>query len=135
MTRVVMKPDEYQTVGTESEKGSSTQLSPYDIPREASTNVTGGVLNIYFKYLDDEDSVPKIVNDHLKMEVGKYSGKILSLEVNIANRDMWEVAAKLATTLESEGQRQPKFNQRANHEVIGKVLKSSLRPLLSVNHP
>ena len=130
MTRVVMKPDEYQAVGTESEKGSSTQLSPYDIPREATLNVKEGKLRIDFNYLDEEDSVPKVIDDIHKMEIGKYSGKILSLEVNIGKRDMRDVAAKLVRTLESQGHRLSKFNQRANNEVIRKVLESSIRSFL-----
>ncbi len=125
---VTIRPEEYQGVGkeTKSVRGLSIELSlsPYDLPREVEGRLdkATAIFHIFFRYLDQEEAVPKRLNDTITMKIGKNSGKILGFEIQVEKLGIQEIAVQITHAVQSEIPHLTKFNQKANFEVIRSVL-------------
>ena len=135
MSRVIIKAEEYRLIGTESDKGYSIELSPYDMPREVegSFDKESGVFHILFKYLDREEAVIKEISESLKMKLGKYSGKILGLEIEVRKGNIREIALvtvqEIDRAIEVELPRLKKYNEKANYKVVKSVIHRNREPI------
>jgi hypothetical protein len=133
MGRVTIKAEEYQLVGSESDRGVSIELSPYDLPREveASFDKHAGVLHLTFKYVDEEEAVSKEMRHSLKMKVGKHSGKILGFEIPVTERNIKKVELQLDEAIDSALPTLRRFNQKANFKVVKSILDRKRDPIFS----
>lgn len=137
MSVITLKAKEYQVLAQETEKGYSIELSAYDIPREVEGKLDpkSGVFHIDFKYLDQEEAVVKKLTDELNMKLGRYSGKILGFEVEVAEHGINNVTLKLAQAVQAEISKEisnlRKFNQKANYKIIQSILKRKQEPIFA----
>jgi hypothetical protein len=95
------------------------------VPREFGVEGTfdkDGILHIFFRYLDQEEAVTKVISSKLRMKLGKHSGKILGFEVETTKHDIKEITLNIDQAIQRELPRLTKFNQRANFEVIKSVI-------------
>lgn len=133
MSSVALRAEDYQSVGQQSGEGYSVTLSPYDIPKEISVGIgEPGVVFIRFKYDDEEEAAEKSkeLNPHVKLWVGKHSGKILSIQ---SDTEVFS-ADKSAVIPQSIAEAIPqlnKFNQQANYRVISSILSTHIASLIS----
>jgi len=121
---ITLRPEEYQLIGRETDRGSSIELSAYDIPREVEGRYDQrrGVFHINFAYLDDEESVSRDLDGTLRMKVGKHSGKIFGFELKVSKYEFNRVILTLQQAVDAEIRRPRPFNQRANLKVIRSIL-------------
>ncbi len=133
MTRVTIKAEEYELVGSESQRGLRIELSPYDLPREVETRYDkeAGVLHIDFQYVDQEEAVQKEMRNSLKMKVGKHSGKILGFEIPVTERNIRKVEVQLDEAIDSALQTLHRFNQKANYRVVKSILDRKREPIFA----
>jgi uncharacterized protein YuzE len=89
---------------------------------EGKLDKSTGVFHIFFKYLDQEEAIPKKLDDEITLKVGKNSGKILGLEIQVHKRGVHQIALQIKKAVQSEIPNLRKFNQRANYEVVSSVL-------------
>ncbi len=135
MARMMIRAEEYRLQGTESGKGYSIQLSPYDMPKEveARFDKDSGTFHILFRYLDEEEAVTKEISETLRMRVGKHSGKILGFEIEVARLNIKAIALvtvqQVDQAIESELPRLTKYNQKANYRVVRSVIDKNQEPI------
>lgn len=138
MSSVALRAEDYQQVGQESSEGYSVELSSYDIPREISIEADAGhVVRIYFKYAAVEEAAEqnKELTEHIRMSVGKHSGKILCIEIDSAGFDSKQTAVAIRRHLNDMIPSLAKFNQRANYKVISSVLDRNMEAVFQQVEP
>jgi hypothetical protein len=132
-----MKPIEIRVSEFLTEKkvnGIAVHLSTYDVPRgaRAGFDQKSGILNLAFDYIDEEPARQHALTDHIAVNVGKNSGKILGLQVSVAKYKIGEVHVNFEKALEEvdralveEIRHLKRANQSANYELVRSVLNES----------
>jgi len=111
------------------------RLSVFDVPQEvAAEEGKGGVLHIRFFYPDEEKGVTDSSDEGMTLVTGRYSGKILGIDVKGNGRDADRIDAAVER-LRQRGEKLRRPNQRLNHQLIETVLRRKGRELLTVPEP
>ncbi len=115
--------------GTNDTPALGLELSTYDMPRSANAEFdrTSDTLSIFFRYIDQEPATTQSLNDRLRIEFGKHSGKVLTIHVKA--HPFQEVHVMVRNLLENVDQAldqriatAPQFNRKLNYALVQSVL-------------
>lgn len=138
MKRVRLAVEDFVT--DEKTRGMGLHLSTYDIPRSADAEFEpqAGVLKIKFKYIDDEPSETQVLDEHISIECGKNSKKILQILIQVSKGNIGEVRVYVSKALEQVDRElvnrishTKRFNQLQNYEGIKTVLEKNRMTVVS----
>jgi hypothetical protein len=111
----------------ESEMGF--HLSTFDIPQNATADIDkeAGLLTFRFRYVDAEAAGPsQRLSDDISIDVGKRSGKLLAVRINVKRYPAGEVRVRFAIDemdrLLLNTIRNLKTHQRENYELVKAVI-------------
>lgn len=126
---IELRPEQF--VGETREMAQSgvpvlLSLSVYDIPRSltADWDSPTGWLHIRFDYVDQEPPVDHPVDEELKVQLGKHSGKVLGFLVSPQLKKPREITVRIVQGVDQELLRAQRDNQRLNYQLIKRVVSS-----------
>jgi len=136
MNRVELLADDF--VNETQTRVLGLHLSTFDVPRRgfAEFDPQSGVLAIRFQYIDQEPESTKTLTDHITAKVGKHSGKIIALDIKMAEYNFGEVRMTVSKALDDVnrvlGERVSslkRFNERDNYKLVQSVIHQQ-RPIV-----
>lgn len=95
-----LDPREFGLLGrTENRSGVEITMliSPYDFPNavRGEFDSAGGCLRIEFRYIQTEDCETRDLDEYVRIRVGKNSGRIYGIEVDVARLKAGQVTLSL----------------------------------------
>jgi hypothetical protein len=139
MTRIQLRLKDALEQGKESSIGF--RLSTFDIPQDATAEIDkdAGLVTFSFKYVDSEPAGPsQRLSDDIAIEVGKSSGKLLTIRVNVKRYPAGQVSAVFHKAIDEMDRALAKTilasrkpHQRDNYQLVQSVIQEN-RP--SVEH-
>lgn len=105
--------------------GQSFGLSAFDVPRSAACQFDRGTkrLVIRFMYPDDESGRRATLTEGVTAEVGRHSGKILLIAVDVPRHaDESAVVRLIQKALTKQIPNLTRFNEKANYELVSSAI-------------
>lgn len=126
--------DKLDEPSTETVRGVtvSVHISPYDRPQAFRGRYVAdrGIFRIEFKYPDEEPGERHRGDDVVSVELGKYSGKLLAIEVAVDQHNLSVVELQVVKALERADEtvkrlqkNEPRLNARLNYRAVDEVLQ------------
>lgn len=128
---IEVNPDELELEQDRKIRGVTVRLrlSPYDVPLQVSGQTEGseGHFFIRFKYITEDEKTTQVPQDpHLSLHVGKNTGRIYAIEIDVkalqAQRVNLEVVQQIERAIDEMTQRQDQ--RRGNYVVAKDVIRS-----------
>lgn len=114
-------------------------LSPYDIPDAVRGQFDEHLSKfvIDFNYIEDEDWERHTSNEGIQLRVGKNSGRLYGIEVDVATLNAGQVALRLelpklvGKAIEAELSATKLFSRKENYRLAKSVISNQREPLFA----
>lgn len=118
----------------ERESQVGFHLSTFDIPLDATADIDkdAGLLTFRFRYVDDElAGASQRLSDDISIDVGKNSGKLLAVRINVKRYPAGELRVKFQNAIDEMDRalvktiRNLKAHQRENYQLVKSVINEN----------